>query len=91
VRVALGATRGDVLGLVLRDGLLVTASGVVLGLIVSMWLSQTLTGMLHEIQPTDPAALAAVAALLATVALVAAYVPARRATRVNAVEALRTE
>lgn len=91
VRIALGATRASVLGLVLGDGLVVTASGVLLGLIASMWMTQTLTGMLHEVQPTDPAALAVVAALLSIVALVAAYLPARRATRVNAVEALRTE
>jgi putative ABC transport system permease protein len=91
VRVALGATRGNVLRLVLRDGMIVTGSGVALGLIASMWLAQTLTGMLHEVQPTNPAALAVVAALLSGVALFAAYVPARRATRVNAVDALRTE
>lgn len=91
VRVALGATRGNVLRLVLRDAVIVTGSGVALGLVASMWLAQTLTGMLHEVQPTNPAALAAVATLLASVALLAAYVPARRATLVNAVDALRTD
>ena len=91
VRVALGATRGNVLRLMLRDGLIVTASGVMLGLIASVWLAQTLTGLLHEVQPTNPVALATVAAVLSSVALLAAYLPARRATRVNAVEALRTD
>lgn len=91
VRVALGATRGNVLGLMLRDGLLVTAGGVTLGLVASLWLTHTLTSMLHEVQPTEPRALAAVAAMLSSVALLAAYLPARRATRVNAVDALRTE
>jgi putative ABC transport system permease protein len=91
VRVALGATRGTVLRLVIGDGVIVIVSGVAVGLIASMWLTQTLTGMLYEVQPSDPAALAAVAAVLSSVALVAAYLPARRATRVNAVEALRTE
>jgi ABC-type lipoprotein release transport system permease subunit len=81
VRVALGATRGSVLGLILRDGLIVTASGVALGLIASAWLAQTLTGMLHEVQPTSPAALAAVAVVLSSVALLAAYLPARRDRR----------
>jgi ABC-type lipoprotein release transport system permease subunit len=91
VRVALGATRAMVLRLIIRDGVIVIAGGVVMGAILSLWLTQTLTGLLHEVQPANPLALAVVAAVLASVALLAAYLPARRATRVNAVEALRTD
>jgi putative ABC transport system permease protein len=91
VRVALGATRGAVVRLIIRDGVVVIASGVAVGVIASVWLTQTLTGMLYEVQPTNPAALAAVVILLSSVALVAAYLPARRATSVNALEALRSD
>jgi putative ABC transport system permease protein len=91
VRVALGATRGNVLRLMLRDGLLITAGGVAVGLLASVWLTHTLTSMLHEVQPTEPRALAAVAVTLSAVALFAAYLPARRATRINPVDALRTD
>ena len=91
VRVALGATRGQVLRLMIRDGVIVVSAGLVAGLIAAVWLTRSLTGLLHEVTPADPLALASVAALLSAVGLVAAYLPARRATRVSALDALRND
>ena len=91
VRMALGATRAQVLRLMIRDGVIVVAAGLIAGLMAAMWLAQALTGLLHDVQPADPIALASVAALLSTAGLIAAYLPARRATRVSALEALRNE
>jgi predicted permease len=89
VRIALGATRAQVLRLVIRDGVAVVAMGLGAGLVAAVWLARALTGLLHEVTPADPVALASVAVLLASVGLAAAYLPARRATRVSALDALR--
>ena len=89
IRTALGSTRTQVLRLMLRDGVRVVASGLVLGLVAAIWLARGLTGLLHEVTAADPLALAAVAIVLAATGLVAAYLPARRATRINALDALR--
>jgi putative ABC transport system permease protein len=91
VRIALGATRGAVLRLMLRDGLLVVGAGLVVGLAAAIVLSRALTGLLYEVSPADPLALASVAAVLASIGMTAAYIPARRATRISALEALRDE
>jgi predicted permease len=91
VRIALGATRRQVIWLVMRDGARVVGAGLVVGMSAAVWLAQTLTGLLHEVQPADPLALSVVSALLAAVGLLAVYVPAHRATRISALEALRTE
>jgi putative ABC transport system permease protein len=89
VRMALGATSSQVLRLVIRDGIAVVAIGLMAGLVMAMWLSRSLTGLLHEVTTADPVALAAVAFLLAAMGLVAVLIPARRATRVSALTALR--
>jgi predicted permease len=91
VRIALGATRSRVLWLMLRDGMLVLAGGLIVGLLASLWLSRSLTGLLHEVTPGDPVTIVPVAMLLAAAGLLASYVPARRATGINAIEALREE
>jgi predicted permease len=91
VRVALGATRAAVLRLMLRDGLLVVGAGLVVGLPAAIVLSRALTGLLYQVSPADPFALASVAAVLASIGMTAAYIPARRATRISALEALREE
>ena len=91
LRVALGATRAQVLQLIMRDGCVVVLTGLVAGLLAAAWLAHTLTGLLHEVAPADPWALASVALLLSAVGLSAAYLPARRATRVSALDALRTD
>jgi predicted permease len=91
VRIALGATKTQVLWLVLRDGTLVVAGGLLSGLLASAWLSRSLTGLLHEVTPGDPPTLVLVAILLGAAGLLASYLPARRATRVNPIEVLREE
>jgi putative ABC transport system permease protein len=91
LRMALGATPGNVLRMVLREGLLLAAGGIVLGLVAAAAASRLLTSMLFEVKPTDPLTYAAVVALLAFVALSASYVPARRATKVDPMVALRYE
>ena len=91
VRVALGATRAQVLALFLRQGAMTTAAGVVAGVLGAVALSRFVRGLLFQVTPTDPLTLAVVAAILASVALLATYVPARRALRVDPTVALRGE
>ncbi|MGH9541652.1 MAG: ABC transporter permease [Terriglobales bacterium] len=91
IRMALGAQRGDVLGLVLRQGLRLAVPGLVLGLAAALALGRLLAGFLFGVRPTDPATFVAIALLLLAVALVACYLPARRATGVDPLVALRYE
>jgi predicted permease len=91
IRVALGAHPRDVLGMVLRQALLLAVSGVGLGLLGTVAFSRVIASLLFRLSPTDPATLAAVAAVLMAVAFVASYLPARRATRVDPLTALRSE
>jgi putative ABC transport system permease protein len=91
IRMALGATRTDVMGLVLRYGLTLAAAGLGLGLIGSVALTRLLVTLLYGISPTDPVTLGAMGALLVGVALLACYLPALRATRVDPMVALRYE
>jgi putative ABC transport system permease protein len=89
VRVALGAQHGDVLRLVLRDGALLGGIGIAIGLAGALLVTRFLRTMLFGISPFDPASFVAVSLMLATIALFASYVPARRAAKVDPVEALR--
>lgn len=91
VRMALGAQRNDVLRLVVTQGLRLTVAGVMLGLAGALALSRVLSGMLYATRPTDPATFAIVTSVLLLVAIMASYVPARRATRVDPMVALRDE
>jgi putative ABC transport system permease protein len=91
IRLALGAQRGDVLRLVARETAPMVASGVVVGLLAALGLTRFVRTMLYEIQPNDPATFAAVGLTLAAVAVVAALVPARRASRVDPLIAIRSE
>jgi predicted permease len=91
IRMALGAQRKDVLQLVLRQGVVLVAWGSVLGLVACYWLTRLIASQLYGVSPYDPATLVSVATLLAAVALLASYIPARRATRVNPLVALRYE
>jgi len=91
VRMALGADRGAVLGLVLRDGVRLTLIGAAIGAVASGVAARALGHLLYGVGPTDPLTFAVVGLLLVAVALVASYLPAARATRVDPVEALRTE
>ncbi len=91
IRMALGAQRGDVLRLVLGRAGLVTGIALAIGLAATLGLTRLLTVLLYEVTPTDPPTLVIVAILLGLVSLLACYAPARRATRVDAVTALRRE
>jgi ABC-type antimicrobial peptide transport system permease subunit len=91
VRMALGAQRTQVLGMVLGEGAVLAVIAVIGGAFAALFLSRFLADLLFGVTPTDPATYVAVGTALALVALVAAYVPARRATRVDPMEALRSE
>jgi putative ABC transport system permease protein len=91
IRMALGAQRGDVIGLVLRQSLALTAVGIVLGLAAAATATRYVRGMLFGLTPLDPATFAGVAVVFALVAAAAAAIPARRATRIDPITALRAE
>ncbi|HMY75158.1 MAG TPA: FtsX-like permease family protein, partial [Blastocatellia bacterium] len=91
VRLALGAGKGDVLRLVLRQGLLPALIGAAIGLAGAWALTRLMSGLLFEISATDPLTFACVALLLLSVALLACYLPAKRAAKVDPMVALRCE
>ncbi|MGB7845583.1 MAG: ABC transporter permease [Candidatus Acidiferrum sp.] len=91
IRMTLGASRGDVLGMVIAEGLKLALSGVLVGVIASLALGRILSGFLYGVSPTDPTTILGVATLLIFVALLASYLPARRAMRVDPMVALHYE
>jgi ABC-type antimicrobial peptide transport system permease subunit len=91
VRMALGAVPGDVIWLVMREVLALVGSGLALGLVASWGLGRFVGSQLYGVTGSDPVTIAGACALLASIAALAGYIPARRATRVNPVLALRYE
>src|SRR5262245_1173336 len=91
IHMALGATRGSVLGMILGQGMRLTTVGLLAGLAASFGLTRLLQAQLFNVKPTDSATLTAVTAFIAFVASVACYVPAQRATRVDPIVTLRDE
>jgi predicted permease len=91
IRMALGATRADVLGLILRGGATFILAGLALGTIAAFALTRLLSSLIYGVSATDPTTFAAVTMLLAAVAMLACLVPAARATRIDPVVALRSE
>ena len=91
IRMALGAQAGDVLRLVLRHGMRMALTGIGCGVVGAMALTRVISGLLFGVKATDPGTFIAVAILLAVIAFFASFVPARRATKVHPMEALRYE
>ena len=91
IRMALGATSGDVERLVLREGMRTASTGVAIGLLLAAGIGKLVSGLLYRVSPFDPAALTVAVLTLTTAAVLACYIPARRATRVAPTEALRAE
>jgi ABC-type antimicrobial peptide transport system permease subunit len=91
IRMALGAQASAVLRMIMREGSIMLLSGIVIGLLLSMATAKALSGILYEVSALDPVAFTAAPLVLAAAALIATWLPARRATRVNPIQALRTE
>jgi len=91
VRMALGAGRLDVLKMIVRQGMTLVAVGLALGIVGAIALTRVMASLLFEVTPKDPLTFTVVAVFLALVALLACYIPARRATKVDPLVALRYE
>jgi ABC-type antimicrobial peptide transport system permease subunit len=91
IRVALGATAANVLGLVVKDGMRLVAGGLVLGIGGALLVTRLITSLLYDVSASDALTYAVIAFLLAAVAFVAIVIPARRATRVDPIQSLRSE
>jgi putative ABC transport system permease protein len=91
LRMTLGASQQDVLNLIVRRGMVLSLIGVGLGIVGALVLTRFLTSLLYDVRPTDPVTFGAVSLLLSAVSLVATYIPARRATKVDPMVALRYE
>jgi putative ABC transport system permease protein len=91
IRLAFGAQEEDILKLVIRRGAVLAVIGLVIGLFGAFVLTRCMSGLLFQISPTDPLTFVCVSLLLAGVALLASYIPARRATKIDPMKALRYE
>ena len=91
VRVAMGAQRGDVIGLVVRQGMVLAGIGILVGLVGAFGVTRVVSSLLIGVSPTDPVSFGGVAFFLGAVAFIASFVPARRATHVDPIVALRND
>jgi putative ABC transport system permease protein len=91
IRIALGARRGQVLGIILKEGVALTAVGAVIGLGVALALSRVAASLLYGVSATDPATFIAVPALVLLIAVLASLIPARRAASLDPIRALKCD
>jgi len=91
IRMALGASRANVLGLIVRRGVLYAGAGIAAGIAAALFLTRLMEGLLFGVAPRDPLTFVAVSAILLVIAVVASLIPALRAARVDPLEALRAE
>jgi putative ABC transport system permease protein len=91
IRMALGATAGDTLRMILREGMVLTLAGVFVGLVLALGVGRLLSSMLYEVSGTDPVIFASAPLILSAVSMLACYFPARKAARVDPMVALRYE
>jgi len=91
VRIALGASRAAMLGLVVRQGVLLALIGIIAGLVGAVGVTRVIRSLLYNVTPTDPLSFGGVTLFLVAIAVLASYLPARRATNVDPIVALRNE
>ena len=91
IRMALGATHGNIMGMVLREGLVLTMVGLMVGLLLGLGVAQVAASLLYGVSPVDPVSIVVTVALLGAASLLASYIPARRAAKVDPMVALRCE
>ena len=91
IRIALGASQRDIVGLVVRQGMVLAFAGVMIGLAAAFLLTRLIRSLLFGVEATDPITFAGISLLLAMIALVASYIPAQRAARIDPLISLRSE
>jgi len=91
IRIALGANVFDIFKIILRHGFLLTIMGVFIGLLLALGMTRTISSLLYGVEPTDPSTFVSIAMLMVVTALAACYIPARRATKIDPMVALRYE
>jgi predicted permease len=91
IRKALGATQGNIMGMVFREGFILTIAGLIIGLLLGLGIARLIRSMLYGVGPVDPLSIALAVILLGLTSLLASYIPARRAAKIDPMEALRYE
>jgi ABC-type antimicrobial peptide transport system permease subunit len=91
IRKALGATHTDIMGMVFREGTVLTVAGLAVGLLLGLGIARLIHGLFYGVSPADPVSIVLTVALLTLASLLAGYIPARRAAKVDPMEALRYE
>jgi putative ABC transport system permease protein len=91
MRMVFGASRSSILGLVIGEGLKLSAAGILIGVAGAFLITRVMASLLVDVRPTDPATFAAIVLVFATIAMTASWIPARRASRLDPMAAIREE